>query len=314
MTVTNLGCRILALYTKDRKGSWENIVLALKDPERDYEKDRQYLGAVIGRVANRIGGSQFHLNGEEYRLTPSAGENHLHGGKDGFHNRLFKYEILESGVRFSYVSPDGEEGYPGRLWFQTSYILEENRLHILYEAESDADTLINPTNHTYFNLTGCRESILHHQLRIEADRIAEIDKNGLPTGKFMDVAGTPFDFRTPREIGERIGEGHPQLQNGNGYDHPYILSRPGGEIVLSEETTGREVELSSDMPTVQFYSGNGLSGGCVGAIGRPYKSREGVALETQFLPDSVNLEKNSPTILRRGVSFRSETVYRFNAK
>lgn len=310
--MTNLGCRILSLCTKDKDGRFENIILGLRNPEEDYQKDSKFLGAVIGRVANRIRDGRFHLNQQEYQLTINEKNNHLHGGKDGFHNRLFNCEEINSGVRFTYISPDGEEGYPGQLIFQNTFILEGNCLRIIYEATCDQDTLFNPTNHTYFNLTGCKESILNHQLQIEADQIAEIDEQGIPTGIFLNVAESPFDFRHARHIGESIHEMHPQLQLGNGYDHPYLLSNQGARIVLSEEKTGRIVEISTDMPSIQLYTGNFLSGGCIGAIDRAYENREGVALETQFLPDSIHLEEKSPTKLKKGIHFRSETQYRFS--
>ncbi|MBQ6582915.1 MAG: galactose mutarotase [Mogibacterium sp.] len=316
MRMTNVGCRVLELRTQDRDGNWEDILLGYADPE-DVRKDDAMMNAVVGRVANRIGLGQFELNGVRYQLPVNSGCNHIHGGLIGFDRKEFDADELPDGLRFHYRSPDGEEGYPGALDLWVTFSLCGDTLGITYEAVTDRDTILNVTWHPYFNLTGGRSGILSHRLRIASDRIACVDGNGLPTGKFLPVENTPFDFRTFHEVGERIGEDHEQLRNAGGYDHPFLLKRALGlpafpePAVLTEESTGRFVAVDTDLPAIQVYTSNFISGGLPGKKGVPYENRSGIALETEFLPNSIRIEKDPPVILRVGERFRSVTTYRF---
>lgn len=311
--VTNLGCHILSIFTKDREGTEDDVVLSFEDIE-DCHHDGSYMGAVVGRVANRIAGAKFQLNGTTYSLAANDGSNHLHGGKEGFNQKLFQYEILDDGVRFIYLSPDMEEGYPGSLRLEVSYRLEGNTIKIEYEAVSDQDTLVNITNHSYFNLTGGKDKIYHHQLKMAADQIACVDENCLTNGKFLNVEDTPFDFREFHEIGERINDGHDQLKLAGGYDHSFLVNKSSDQAVLYDPVSGRKLIVSTSLPAIQMYTGNFLAGGCNGKNGKPYENRDGVALETQFLPDSIHIEKDPKVILRRGQEYHSVTSYRFEVE
>ena len=314
MTVTNLGCRILSLSTRDREGRMADILLSYANVE-DCHSETSMMGAVVGRVANRIANGRFVLNGKEYSLTANEGRHHLHGGSEGFDQKYFRHDFVPGGLRFAYHSPDGEEGYPGNLDLTVTYLLEGNALRSIFDGESDQDTLLNVTSHPYFNLTGGLAKIYDHELWVDADRIACIGEDGVPAGEFMEVAGTPFDFRKFRRIGEGIDAPHPQILRGNGYDHAYFLNKghsEGPQAILREPETGRRVSIVTDMPTIQVYSGNFLAGGCPGRHGLPYENRDGIALEAQFMPNSINVEEDSGTILREGEKFHSETRYIFD--
>ena len=288
--VTNLGCHILSIFAKDRSGRAEDVVLGLEDLEDCYH-DGTYMGAVVGRVANRIGGAKFDLNGETYHLAANNGPNSLHGGNAGFDQKVFEYEILENGVRFIYLSPDGEEGYPGSMYLKVTYLLEGNTLKLEYEAISDQDTLVNITNHTYFNLADC-----------------------LATGEFRDVDGTPFDFRQFHEIGERIEEEEEQRRLAGGYDHSFVFDSSEDQAELYDPESGRKLVISTTLPAMQVYTGNFLAGSANGKHGKPYENRDGVALETQFLPNSIHIEKEPKVILRKGEQYQSETSFRFEVE
>lgn len=309
----NLGAHILSVFTKDQSGHVDDIVLGFQDV-RDYMTDSNRFGAVVGRVANRIGGAAFTLNGKEYRLAANDGENHLHGGICGFEKKLFSWELLDEGVCLFYTSLDGEEGYPGNLTLQVTYVLDKNRLVIRYDAVSDQDTLLNVTNHTYFNLSGKAQTIDDHKLYIAADQFAELKEGCLPNGSFCDVCDTPFDFTSFRAIGERIDAEDVQLKLAAGYDHAFKLdpvNQEEAQIVLRHEGSGRTVSIHTDLPFVHVYTGNWIAGDGVGKHGRPYQKREGIALETEFLPDSIHLEKDPRVILRAGERFHSETSFTF---
>lgn len=308
--VTNLGCHIISVMAKDRSGKTADVVLGFEDIE-DCHRDTSYMGAVVGRVANRIGGASFELNGTEYRLKANNGSNHLHGGEVGFNQKIFDYHILESGIEFHYLSPDMEEGYPGNLDLTVTYRLAGDTLYISYDAESDQDTIANFTNHSYFNLSGNKEKIYTHKLRIAADRIVCVDEKCLATGKFLQVDGTPFDFCEFHEIGERINEKHEQLRCAGGYDHSFLLNQKEDQIVLAHEESGRKLIISTDMPAIQLYTANFLAGGCNGKEGKPYENRDGVALETQLLPNSIHIEEEPGVILRKSQKYHSTTSYRF---
>lgn len=309
--VTNLGCHVLSVFAPDRTGKKEDVLLGVKHIE-DCFHDPAYMGAIVGRVANRIGGAEFELNGKRYRLAANSGPNHLHGGVVGFDRKLFSYDVTEEGICFRYTSPDGEEGYPGNLTLEVTYSVQEDTFLMRYHAVSDADTLVNITNHMYFNLSGeALEPITEHQLKIAADEIACVNETCLADGRFLKVENSPFDFREYHKIGQRIGEDHEQLKNAGGYDHAFLLKPVKEQVTLWHEKSGRKVILHTDLPTVQLYTGNFLTGGCMGKCGRPYVNREGVALETQKMPNAIHIEKEPSVILRKGECFDARTALRF---
>ncbi|NLJ40785.1 MAG: galactose mutarotase, partial [Clostridiales bacterium] len=246
----NLGCHIMEINAPDRDGNIEDVVLSFDDLEAA-KKQTAFFGVVAGRCANRIKGATFELNGRTYKLFANNGENHLHGGKEGFDKKVWDSEILEDGdgVRFYYLSPDGEEGYPGNLKAQVTYSLtEDNELKIEYEAVSDADTIINLTNHSYFNLAGHDSgTILDHYLKMNCDEYTECDSDRIPTGVIAKVEGTPFDFREYHRIGERIDAPNEQLKNGRGYDHNFVINNEDGKVVhaasLWDKKSGRIMEV-----------------------------------------------------------------------
>lgn len=311
VVVANLGAHITSIVCEDKKGRKDDVVLFWKDIE-DSNKDGSYMGATVGRVANRIGGAKFVLNNTTYSLAANNGVNHLHGGNAGFNQKLFETRIIDGGVSMTYVSPDGEEGYPGKLTLTVDYVVEGNKLSVAYYAVSDKDTLCNITNHTYFNLSGSDESICEHQLKIAADEFGCVDNNCLATGEIKPVYGTPFDFREYHRIGERIDEDNEQLRNGGGYDHSFILNRDSNQISLYHEETGRELTVSTTYPVVQVYSGNFLAGGKPGKRGYAYENRVGVALEVHKLPNSINTREKSDMILKAQEEYREKTEYIFN--
>lgn len=311
--VTNLGCHILSIFAKDRDGKAEDVVLGFENVE-DCHHDGSCMGAIVGRVANRIGNAWFELNGKTYHLAANAAPNHHHGGKIGFDQKLFVYEILEDGVCFSYLSPNGEEGYPGNLYLQVIYRLCGNELKMEYDAKTDEDTLINITNHSYFNLSAGREKIYHEELKIAADQIGQVDGNGLATGSFLNVTDTPFDFRKPHEIGERIDANHEQPHLAGGYDHAFVLNRPEDQVVLYDRVSGRKMTMSTTLPVVQVYTANFLAGGANGKGGKPYENRDGVALEAQYMSNSIHIEKEPKVILRKGQKYHEETICRFEVE
>lgn len=312
--VSNLGCHVLSIFTKDRDGNFGDVVLGFENVE-DCHHDGSYMGAIVGRVANRIGNAEFELNGKTYKLAANAGPNSHHGGLVGFNQKLFNYEVMEDGIRFIYLSPDMEEGYPGSLYLKVSYLLCDNTLKMEYEAVSDQDTLINITNHSYFNLSaGKEEKIYHHEMKIKADEIACGDENCLPDGTFLNVENTPFDFKEFHEIGERINEDHEQLKRANGYDHSFMVKDEDDQLVLYDKVSGRKMTMTTTLPCIQVYTANFLSGGCNGKGGKPYEDRDGVALEAQFLPDSIHIEKEPKVILRKGEQYEAVTSYKFEVE
>ena len=294
--VTNFGCHILSVWMKDSKGNTDDVVLGLEHIE-DYRKDEKYIGGILGRAANRIKDGKFTLGGQEYHLAVNNGPNHLHGGTEGFDKKVWDYEIRDDKVIFCHLSQDMEEGYPGNLRIHVSYELTGNTLTMIYYGTTDKDTIVNLANHTYFNLSGRREKIYDHKLRIKASRIACVDKDGCATGEKLNVAGTPFDFRKFRRIGERINDEHEQLAFAGGYDHPYILSDQTEQITLLHEETGRKLTVSTNLPTVQLYTSNFLEG-----------------LETQFMPNAVNLEERQQVILRKEDRYAVFTAFKFEVQ
>ena len=317
------GATIVWLHAPDREGHLDDIVLGYPTLA-GYLAQSPYFGAIVGRYGNRIAKGRFTLDGKAYQLATNNGPNHLHGGVKGFDKVVWSAEPAETDssatVTFSYVSPAGEEGYPGTLRARVTYTLtDRNELRVDYLATTDQATPVNLTQHSYFNLAGAgTRDILAHELMIAADRYTPVDATLIPTGEIAAVAGTPFDFRTPTAIGARIGQSDVQLQHGKGYDHNWVLNRAGaaeGALVLAarvtEPTTGRTLDVFTTEPGIQFYSGNFLDGTITGKDGRVYQHRYGFCLETQHFPDSPNHPNFPSTILRPGREYRSTTVFQF---
>ncbi|WP_077624584.1 aldose epimerase family protein [Sediminibacillus massiliensis] len=313
------GCIISRIMAGDTDGNRENVVLGFDNLD-DYLKYSPFFGAIIGRVAGRIKEGKFELNGVSYQLPQNEGRNHLHGGK-GFDTVIWSAEEIdrsgngEIGLSFSYRSPNGDQGYPGNLDVTVEYLLNnENELTISYSASSDQDTIVNLTNHTYFNLTGnLKDDILNHQLQMKSDRFLELDRESLPTGEMLDVEGTPFDFREGRKIEDGTTSSHPQnIQVGNGYDHPFLLKENHNrEIVLTDPESARELAIETDAPSVVVYSGNQLTGEFqIGGI--TAKKHLGICLETQGLPDAVHHDDFPSIVLKQGEQYQTKTRYKFS--
>ena len=322
MRVLDYGGIIVSLRTPDRAGKLADIVLGFDDLQ-GYVKSSPYFGAITGRYANRIAKGRFTLDGTTYKLAVNNGPNALHGGLKGFDKVVWQAEpsMDSSGVRLvlRYTSDDGEEGYPGTLRATVTYTLSDsNQLAIDYDATTDKPTPVNLTQHTYFNLAGEGSgTVLGHVVTINADRYTPIDSTSIPTGELPSVAGTPFDFRTPTSIGARIDQSDPQLKNGRGYDHNFVLNRQQGSTGLvhaahvTDPTSGRTLDVSTTEPGVQFYTGNFLDGTVVGKNGHANPFRGGFCLETQHFPDSPNQPQFPSAILRPGDTYRSRTVFAF---
>jgi aldose 1-epimerase len=311
---------IVSLKTPDKTGKLDDIVLGF-DSLGGYLHEPPYFGAIIGRYGNRIAKGQFTLEGKTYTLAKNNGPNALHGGVKGFDKVVWSGEPIDSGgavgVVFQYTSKDGEEGYPGTLQAQVTYTLNNrNELIVDYQATTDRATVVNLTQHSYFNLAGSSGGdILGHQLMIAADRYTPVDATLIPTGQLAPVEGTPFDFRTPTAIGTRINNDDAQLKAGGGYDHNYVLNRTGTGLELAarvvEPTSGRTLDISTTEPGIQFYSGNFLDGKITGKGGKVYAHRSGFCLETQHFPDSPNQASFPSTVLQPGAEYRSRTVMAF---
>jgi len=316
--ITTYGGALVFLRVPDRWAVSTDVVLGYRCAA-DYEGQDQYMGALIGRHANRIGRGRFSLNGTAYQLECNNGANHLHGGKRGFDKRLWSPKEVENGVCLTLESPDGEEGYPGGMAVSVCYTLEGNALLVAYQAVSDRDTLCNLTNHAYFNLAGeGHGGISEHMLQLHASAYTPIDAGSIPIGEIAPVAGTPMDFRTPAPMGLRIEEPFEQLRLAGGYDHNWVVDGESGVLrpcaVVAHPASGIVMEVETSLPGVQFYSGNDLGGGPNGKSGRTYGRRSGFCLETQFYPDSPNHTAFPQALLKRGVGWRHTTVYRFSAE
>ena len=317
-----LSCRVLtyggalrALTVPDRAGRPVDVALGF-DSLEDYRNQDKYLGALVGRYANRIGGSRFTLEGQEYSLRANDGANHLHGGPEGFDKQVWTVEEFGgSSAVLSLVSPDGEEGYPGTLSVQVTYSLEGGALTIGYRAVCDRDTVFNPTNHTYFNLSGHGSGSVEGQyIRLYASHYTPTVPGSIPTGEIAPVDGTPMDLRAVQPIGARIGDKFDQLAMAGGYDHNWVLdpSRPSEEFALAwSPDTGISLHVSTDLPGVQFYTGNFVQGCPAGKGGAVYGNRHGFCLETQFFPDSPNHPEWGDVLLRPGRRYDYTTEYRF---
>jgi aldose 1-epimerase len=321
--VINYGAALVSLKVPDRQGKMADVVLGYDDL-KGYEQDKPFLGATIGRYGNRIAGGEFTLGGTLFHLQKNNGPNTLHGGARGFNKRVWtvadrstaQAQVLE----LTYTSQDGEEGFPGRLDATVTYTLpaDANELRIDYSAKTDKETVVNLTNHSYFNLSGDpAQQIVTHELELEASRFTPVNAVLIPTGELRSVDGTPFDFRKPTPIGARIGAADEQLKFGRGYDHNWVLDRtPGAGPQLAarvfEAKSGRVLEVLTTEPGVQFYSGNFLDGTAQGKGGQAYTHRTGLCLETQHFPDSPNHTNFPTTVLKPGQAYHSETIFRFS--
>ena len=323
ISTINYGGIITSWKTKDRDGNYQDIVLGF-DNLSEYESESPYFGAIIGRYGNRIAKGKFTLNDENYNLAVNNDENHLHGGIKGFDKVVWDTrEVVDDSTAslvLSYLSDDMEEGYPGNLKVQVTYTLDNNdKLSVKYEAVTDKITIINLTQHSYFNLSAdFNKNILDHDILINADSFLPVDSTLIPTGEIRNVGDTPFDFRSPKNVGEEINNSNKQLMIGNGYDHCWVLNNQdqGVRFVASayDSGTGRLLEVFSDQPGIQFYSGNFLDGSLKSKIGGTYDFRSGFCLETQHYPNSPN-EMSFPSVtLNPGEKYMTETIFKFSSK
>ena len=315
----NLGATITSVSVPDGKGGRAELTLGYDRPE-DYLNNSQYFGATPGRYANRIGGARFSLNGREYKLTANEGKNQLHGGETGFAKKYWEAREEDGIAVFTCVSEDGDNGYPGNLAVRTSYSLnDENELLIRYTAESDADTVINLTNHAYFNLAGAG-TILDHRLRLYADSFVVTDKENIPTGEIRKAAGSAMDFSSPKRLGDAVTSDEEAIRNTNGLDSCFVLSGDAAgrrdnrrlAAVLSEPESGRTLEVLTDLPGIQVYSGQFIPEGMAGRAGQVYGPYGGVCLEAQNFPDAPNRPEFPSAVLKKGDTFRAAIVYRFS--
>jgi aldose 1-epimerase len=322
MKVINYGGIITSLIMPDRNGKMGDVVLGY-DSLEGYVTNNPYFGALIGRYGNRIAKGKFSLDGKAYTLAVNNGPNHLHGGIKGFDKVIWNIEQhkVEEGValKLTYQSKDMEEGYPGNLNVQVIYTLtDDNELKIDYKATTDKKTIVNLTQHTYFNLSGPSRDITSHELFLNADKFLPVDKTLIPTGELKDVSNTPFDFRKPRLIGEQINNKDEQLKFGNGYDHCWVINKAKDGLnhvgSLYDSISGREVTIYTTEPAVQFYSGNFLDGSITGKNNIVYNFRTGLCLETQHYPNSPNNKDFPSVVLNPGETYNTETVYKFTTR
>ena len=313
-SIITYGGAITSLKVPDRNGVLGDIVLGYETLD-EYVKNPRYFGALIGRHANRIGMGKFSLNGVDYQLPQNNGVNHLHGGFNGFDKRV--WDASDDGIvlRLIYLSRDGEESYPGNVTAEVTYKLSENRLSIDYRASTDADTIVNLTNHSYFNLKG-DGTILDHELTLNADGFTPVSSDLIPTGEIRSVVATPMDFRKGKAIGSEINEPYDQLGFTGGYDHNFVLNDHDGTLRsagrLYEASTGRVLEILTTQPGMQFYSGNFLDGSLVGKKRIVYHKYTGLCLEPQHFPDAPNHSNFPSTLLRPGEEYKQSTVFRFS--
>jgi aldose 1-epimerase len=322
ITVTNYGGRVVSLNTPDRAGKMEDIVLGYESIDGYLNADEQYFGASIGRYGNRIAKGSFTLDSIQYHLAINNIPNNLHGGVKGFSSKIWDtVQKGENEIELSLISSDMEEGFPGELKVTVNYKLtDDNELSLTYMAETNKPTVINLTNHSYFNLHGAGNgNILDHLLYLNADNYTPVDSTLIPTGKIEPVAGTPFDFTTPVKIGERINDKNQQLAYGLGYDHNFVLNRTDNKSVklaasVYDPQSGRFMEIFTNEPGIQFYCGNFLKGKEIGKQNKPYNYRSGFCLETQHFPDSPNHSEFPSVVLRPGENYYSVCIYKFTVK
>jgi aldose 1-epimerase len=321
--ISTYGGIVVTLKTADRKGKMDDVVLGFDNLDGYVQNSNgpsaSFFGAIIGRYANRIAHGSFSLDGNTYSLPKNNGENTLHGGPHGFNNRVWEAKAIDSGVELTYLSKDGEAGFPGNLTAVVRYTLQGNDLRIEYSATTDKDTVVNLTNHSYFNLAGpASDSILKNEVTIHASRFTPVDSGLIPTGELQPVEGTPFDFRKAAEVGSRIGADNEQLHLGRGYDHNWVLDSKGGKLAeaaeVYEPSSGRVLRVLTDQPGIQFYTGNFLDGTIKGKGGKPEQQRSALCLETQHFPDSPNHPAFPTTELKPGQKYHTVTVFSFSTR
>lgn len=320
LTVINYGAIITSISTPDKQGVSEDIVLGYDSLNGYLDSRTPYFGAVVGRYGNRIAKGKFSLDGKEYTLAQNNNGQHLHGGLKGFDKVFWNVEDLGNNtLKLTYLSKDGEEGYPGNLSIAITYALtDDNELKIAYEATVDQKTVVNLTQHSYFNLAGnTKRDILEHELTLYADKFVPVTDVLIPTGKLQDVAGTPFDFRASTAIGARVNDSHPQIKIGGGYDHCWVLSSQDSlkhAATVYEPTSGRVLDVFTTEPGIQFYCGNFLDGALTGKFNTVYAHRYGLALETQHFPDSPNQKDFPTTELNPGEVYKTYTTFKFSVR
>lgn len=323
MRVIELGAALQSLKVADREGELNDIVLGYDNAEQYENGNGFYLGVVVGRSANRIKDGRFMIKGKSYQLEKNDGPNNLHSGPDGYSRRRWEGQIVDDergqAVCFSIISPDGDQGMPGRLDLSVTYILTEDDSVILeYEGVAGEDTIVNPTNHSYFNLAGHSSGTVYGQkVWVDADEFTPSDEGLIPTGEYRSVSGTPLDFRVPKTIGQDINSDYEQLVRAGGYDHNYVLKNKGNvELVasLEDEKSGRYMEVYTDMPGMQLYTGNFLSGKVRGKDDCYYGKGGGVCFESQYFPDSVNNMAFESPVVSAGVPFEYVTIYKFSVR
>jgi aldose 1-epimerase len=317
--ITNYGGRVVSLLVKDKNDQWLDVVLGHDDLKTYQINKENYFGALIGRYGNRIAKGKFTLEGKEYKLQVNDGVNSLHGGVDGFNKKVWDAkQVNDHTLELNYLSKDGEAGYPGNLQVKVTYTLgDDNSLKIAYNATTDKETVLNLTNHSYFNLNGAGDkTITDHRLTLEADEFTPVDSTLIPTGKLQRVAGTPFDFTKPKLIGANIDDADPQLKNGKGYDHNWVLRAGSGlrkAATVSSAKSGIVMEVLTDQPGIQFYTGNFLNDKInYGKADATYGYRSAFCLETQHFPDSPNKPNFPSTVLKPGSTYNTSTVYKFS--
>ena len=324
--IINYGATVVSLTAPDKNGKYADVVLGYDNLE-GYVTDKSYLGAIVGRYGNRIGKGKFKLDGKEYNLSINDGENHLHGGTEGFNKKVWNVVKTEAdetagsaSISLKYISKDGEEGYPGTVELTVNYTLtKDNELSINYSATTDKKTILNPTHHSYFNLSGdMTKTILDNELMIDANKVTPVVKGLITTGEFADVTNTPMDFRNAKKIGKEVDADYEQLKLAGGYDHNWVLNKHQEKIFkfasVYEPVSGRLMEVSTDQPGVQFYCGNFLDGSITGKNGVKYAKRTGLCLEAQLYPDSPNKPEWQSPVLEPGKVYSQTTIYKFSAK
>jgi aldose 1-epimerase len=322
--IITYGAIIQSLKVPDKNGKSADVVLGFDSLDDYVAKNSPHFGGIVGRYANRIAGGKFALDGKTFTLPLNDGPdpqhhvNTLHGGINGFDKAVWKGKEIPHGVELTHVSPDGDEGFPGTLTAVVRYTLVGKDLKIEYSATTDKDTVLNLTNHSYFNLAGQGNGdILHNQVKIDASRYTPVNENLIPTGELASVAGTPFDFRKATAVGARINDDNDQLKKGHGYDHNWVLEN-GGKLAeaaeVYEPSSGRVLQVLTDQPGVQFYTGNFLDGTIAGKGGKAYERRDALCLETQHFPDSPNHPKFPSTELKPGQTFHTVTIFRFSVR
>jgi aldose 1-epimerase len=320
ISVINYGCTITSLFVPDRNGVFEDVVLGFDNLE-GYQQSTEYIGCIVGRFANRIAYGKFSLEGKEYTLATNLPPHHLHGGVKGFSHVVWEAEEIQSdnavGIRFTHLSPDGDEGYPGNLHLEIKYILgNDNTVTFEYHASTDKSTIINLTQHSYFNLNGGKKNILDHELTVYADQFIPADALMIPTGELKNVDDTPFDFRKPKTIGQDISLEDEQLIRGHGYDHTFVIKPSPDELhhaaTLTDQLSGRKMDVYTTEPGVQLYTANFLKSNVPGKGNIPLTKRLGICLETQHFPDSPNQSTFPSVVLNSGETYYSKTLLSFS--